>query len=462
MRTSKEKGKILIVDDEEKIRSILALILREEGFDVESARDGFDAIDKARSFAPHVLIVDLQMPRMDGVETIKRIRESIPETIAIILTAHGTIQSAVDAIRQGAYDYLTKPFDNDQMLAVISRAFQIYRLKEEVNNLRKELRRDYSVKGILGESKIIEDIRRKICQLAQTDATILIEGESGTGKELAARAIHYESKRRNDPFIIVDCTAIPSNLIESEFFGYEKGAFTDARTRQRGKFEEAHSGTIFLDEIAELSLDAQIRLLRVLQEKEFTRVGGLVPVKVDVRIIAATNRNLQKQVSLASFREDLFYRLNVLTLQMPSLRDHRADIPIYVESLLKKYADAFGKSVNKMSAEVLQTLQQLEWKGNFRELENAIQRAIFNSTGSSLEMSDLSNFPRDRAGDLKDWSTLSADKGLDSYIRDLSRDIERRIIMQTLKEVNWNRSEAARRLKISRKTLFNKIVQYHL
>ena len=357
-----------MVDDEEKIRNILAAILRDNGYTIETAKDGINAIGTSSSFAPDLLIVDLQMPRMDGLETIAAIRERLPRVVSIILTAHGSIQSAVQAIKQGAYDYITKPFDNEQILLIVKRALEIHRLTTEVDELKKELRRWNGLESIIGDSAAMQQVKREILQVAPTDATVLIDGESGTGKELAARSIHFESKRKELPFVVIDCAAIPPNLIESEFFGYEKGSFTGAAEQRTGKFEEANGGTVFLEEIGELPLDAQTRLLRVLQEKEFNRIGGTTPIKVDVRIIAATNKNLEAEVKDGKFRKDLFYRLNVLKITMPALRTHREDIHLYVGHFLKKHGPMFGKSVGEISTEALQLLGRHDWKGNIREL----------------------------------------------------------------------------------------------
>ncbi len=457
MKEGLGKGKVLIVDDEERIRTILAAILRDEGYEVEAAKDGIEAIERVTSFKPHVMIVDLQMPRMDGIETIVRIRERFPKAISIILTAHGTIQSAVQAVKQGVYDYLTKPFDNEQMLLVIKRALEVYRLAEEVDQLKSELGKKYGLQSILGDSSVMQEVRQQIRRIAETDATILIEGESGTGKELAARATHYESKRRNNPFIIVDCGAIPSSLIESQFFGHEKGAFTDAREQRIGKFEEAHTGSIFLDEIGELPLDAQTKLLRVLQEREFTRIGGNAPIKVDVRIIAATNKNLEKQVTEGKFRDDLYYRLSVLKLRIPSLRDHTEDVSLYVRHLLEKHAETFGKKVAGISDDALDLLMHREWKGNVRELENVVQRAMLNANGPRIEAADLEFLEEKAPGKMLAYNPAN---GLEAYVCSLTEHVERQVILQALQETDWNRTEAAEKLKISRKTLFNKMQQY--
>jgi DNA-binding NtrC family response regulator len=457
MKDVVRKGKILIVDDEEKIRNILGAILRDEGYEVELAQDGVEAIEKASAFKPQLLIVDLQMPRMNGLETIQRIKARLPGAVAIILTAYGTIQSAVQAIKQGVYDYLTKPFDNEQMLLIVKRAFDVYRLTAEVEHLRTELQKKFGLDSIIGDSPAMQEVVQQIRQVAATDATVLIEGESGTGKELVAKAIHYESKRKNNPLVIVDCTTVPANLIESEFFGHEKGAFTDARQARAGKFQEADTGTIFLDEISELPFHAQAKLLRVLQEKEFTRVGGNTPIKVDVRIITATNRNLETLVKEGKFREDLYYRLDVLKLRLPPLREHLEDIPLYVHHFLAKHNETFGKNLSGLSDDALHFLQKHEWKGNVRELENVVQRAMLTASGTRIEVSDL-EFLDKGAGETP--HPYNATEGLEAYVKSLTEQAERQIILKTLNETNWNRTEAAEKLKISRKTLFNKMQQY--
>ncbi len=445
-------GKLLIVDDEERIRNILATILRESGCEIETARDGFEAVEISKKFDPEVLIIDLQMPRMNGIETFSKIREIRPDAVAIILTAHGTIQTAVDAIKKGVYDYISKPFDNDQILLIVKRAIDVYRLTEEVGRLKGELAEKYGVAGMIGSSPAMGRVKEQIMQMSGTDATVLIDGESGTGKELAARAIHHESRRRDAPFVIVDCAAVPPGLIESEFFGHEKGAFTDARERRAGKFEEAHTGSVFLDEIGELPMNAQVRLLRVLQEKEFTRVGGTSPIRVDVRILAATNKNLSREVSEGRFREDLYYRLNVIHLTIPPLRDHREDIPQYADGFIRKHAASFGKKIEGISEESLRFLRDREWRGNIREFENAIQRALLGAAGTRLEVGDF--------GFMGGGGETGSDDGMEAIVRRIAERAERELIARALEETGGNRTAAAEKLKISRKTLFNKMRQY--
>ena len=455
--TRSTRIRVLVVDDEERIRTILAAILTSEGYQVETAADGIEALERGTAFRPDVLIVDLQMPRMDGIETISRFKERIPHAAAIILTAHGSIQSAVQAIKTGAYDYLTKPFDNDQLLMVVRRASDLVRMSSELERLRAKLEPAEGLRALLGDGDLMRDTRAQIQKLAATDATVLICGESGTGKELAARAIHNESRRKGEPLVVVDCTAIPEQLMESSFFGHEKGAFTDAHEQKTGAFEEANGGTVFLDEIGELSTGAQAKLLRVLQEKEFSRVGSATPIRVDVRVIAATNRDLAMRVREGKFREDLYYRLDVLKLRMPSLREHVKDIPLYARHFIEKYGALFGKRVTGVSEGALRHLGSLPWNGNVRELENAVQRGLLNASGDTIQEADIKVH-----AETGDWSPAQWDPaaGLEPFIKTVSEQAEKKIILESLGRTDWNRTETARQLKISRKTLFNKMQQY--
>ncbi len=453
MTTPTPDQRVLVIDDEERIRTILQAILADEGYEVQAAQDGMEGLRLAAASKPAVVIVDLQMPKMDGLETLRKLRTSVPDAVPIILTAHGSIASAVEAIKQGAYDYLTKPFDNEQLLLVIRRAAERARLSREVQELRRQIGGVYSPDDLLGESVGMLDVKNRLARIAEADATVLLQGESGTGKELAARAIHNTGRRRNGPFIVIDCTAIPSSLIESTFFGHEKGAFTDARERRPGKFEEADGGTAFLDEIGELPHDAQAKLLRVLQEHEFTRVGGTTPVRVDVRVVAATNKDLAAEVHEGRFREDLYYRLNVLQLEMPPLRRHPEDIPALARHFLQRHRLLLGSKVTEISEEALRILASHPWPGNVRELENTIQRTMLLSHGTRIE-----------AGDLKqiDWARHegSGGQGLEAQIRRVAADAERQLILNALQTTGWNRTAAAELLQVSRKTLFNKMQLY--
>ncbi len=459
MNTTHGAGRVLVVDDEERIRTILAAILKDEHYEVATASDGIEAMNKIGDFAPQVAIVDLQMPRMSGMETIERMMQVDKRIVIVVLTAHGSIQSAVQVTKHGVYDYLTKPFDNEQMLHVIRRAMQHHQLAAEVNDLKKKLGKQYGLESIVGESEPMRKVREEIKRIANTDAAVLIEGESGTGKELAARAIHYESLRNEGPLVVVDCGSVPISIIESEFFGHERGAFTDARDQRIGRFEEANSGSIFLDEIGELPMDAQTKLLRVLQEKEFMRVGGSSPVRVDVRVIAASNKNLEEQMKNGRFREDLFYRLNVLRLLIPPLRERKEDIPTYANYFVEKHKDTIHRGTCTISDEAIQVLMSHDWGGNVRELENAIQRAMLSMKNNKIQASDFSFLSR---RDIPNTIQFNGEDGMERYIKSLVENSERDIIIKVLRETDWNRINAATKLKVSRKTLFNKMQQYKI
>jgi len=449
-------ARVLIVDDEAKIRSILTRILKDEGYQVRDASSGEEAIQLARDFHPDVILMDLRMPGMNGIDSMVEIRRFLPCCMTIILTAYGTIPSAVEAVKRGAYDYLTKPFDNDELLLVIRRAVEHLRLSREVESLREQLREKYSFENIIGVSAAMQEVFELMHRVLPTDVTVLIQGESGTGKELVARALHYHGPRQNKPWVVVNCGAIPANLIESEFFGHERGAFTDAREQRIGKFEQANGGTLFFDEIGELSPDAQVKLLRVLQEKEITRVGGRETIPVDVRIIAATNKNLEEEVKKGSFREDLFYRISVFTISIPPLRERREDIPPLVEHFLQKYSQKLGVGPMRISREAMELLEDYPWPGNVRELENVIQRAMILCKKGTIIKEDLPL----RIQGYAEEETLGERVGLEERIKRLTEQLEREIILRTLEKCGGNRTQTARELQISRKTLFNKMRRY--
>jgi len=452
--------KILIVDDEKKIRNILTQILTDEGYETQTTSSGEEAIKNADKFKPDLILMDQKMPGIDGIEAMVKIKEKHPLSTVIIITAYGSIPLAVEAVKKGAYDYISKPFDNDELLIVIQRALERNKLTEEITNLKRQLQEKYSFKNIIGVSSGIQRVFEQMYRVCDTNATVLIQGESGTGKELVARAIHFSSKRKNKPFIAINCGAIPTSLLESEFFGYERGAFTDAKERKIGKFEQANEGTIFLDEIAELPGDAQVKLLRVLDERKITRLSGKTTIPIDVRVITATNTDLQKEVDKGNFRLDLFYRLNIFTIFIPPLRERKDDIPLLVENFINKYNTRLGLNVKSISKVAMNCLQEYDWPGNIRDLENAIQSAMIITKNDIIKKEDLpmriKGFPEVPS------EKVIEEKGLEEYTKELITKIEKEIILKTLEECGENRTKTAEKLKISRKTLFNKMKQYDL
>jgi DNA-binding NtrC family response regulator len=447
--------KLLIVDDEDKIIKILSRILSEEGYDLETACTGEEGIKRAKNHTPDIVLMDLNLPGMDGIESMSRIQQMAPETLTIILTAYGTISSAVEAMRKGAYDYLTKPFDNDELLMTIRRAEENLRLRREITDLKDQLREKYQFTNIIGQSQKIRSVFDLMEQVSKTDATVLVQGESGTGKELIVRAIHHAGVRKEKPFLAVNCGAIPPNLVESEFFGHEKGAFTDAKELRIGAFERAHGGTLFLDEIGELSLDTQVKLLRVLEDNSISRVGGSKEIPVDTRIIAATNKNLEKEIQKGSFRQDLYFRLNVFFIALPSLRERREDIPLLVDHFLEKYLKKVKSPVKDISSQAVKHLQSYDWPGNVRELENAIHSALIVCKGKSILPHHLplriQGYPQ-----IQD-NHPETNTGMEEKVGRICEEVEREMILKALTENNHSRTKAAEVLQISRKTLFNKM-----
>jgi len=458
MTLSLSTGRILLVDDEKSIRLLLTTLLEPQGFEVMGAGSGGEALNALQSFRPHVAILDLQMPRMDGIEVIQRLKERLPEVICVILTAHGSVQSAVQAMKAGAYDYLTKPFDNEQLLLIVRRAVERALLSEQLREIKTRLNVGEGVEKILGDSPVMQDLRHQILRIAGTEATVLIEGETGVGKELAAQAIHFHSKRKAGPFIIVNCAAVPVHLAESEFFGHEKGAFTDAIATRAGKFEQANGGTLFLDEVSELPPEIQAKLLRVLQERTVDRVGGNQAFIADVRVVAASNKPLESLTREGKFRQDLYHRLNLIRVSIPPLRMHLDDLAIYANSVILQASTGLGSKVRFISDEAIELLRACSWPGNIRELDHVIQRAMVFAEGETLEVKDIA----DALPPTGVSPAVGEGAGLEHQVRLSVEETERRLITEALEKANWNRTEAAELLRISRRTLFTKIDKYSI
>ena len=455
------KFKILVIDDEKNIRDIFSLLLEEKGYLVETAETGEGGLSKARKFSPDTILLDMNLPDLSGIEVLSRIKKFLPQAEVIIITAFGTVKSAVEATKLGAYDYLEKPVDNEELLLLISRALEVKKLLREVEELKSELSERYRFSNIIGTSSKMNSIFQMMGKIARVDGTVLITGESGTGKELVARAIHFNGPRKDGPFVVVNCGAIPKDLIESEFFGHTKGAFTDAKTEKTGKVELAHKGTIFLDEVGELSPEAQVKLLRALGEKEIAKVGGTKTIPIDVRVIAATNKDLEGEMRKGSFREDLYWRLAVLSIHLPPLRERKSDISLLCEHLIEKYNEEIGKEAKGVSEQALEHLMNYSWPGNIRELESVIYEAMVLSERPLIEEHDLPLRIRGTSPEKEDIF-FEAEKPLSKAIQAVTEKVEKRLIEKALEESGGNRTKAAQKLGISRKTLFNKMLHYKL
>lgn len=449
---------ILVVDDEESVRKLLTAVLKKEGYTVETAEDGRQAVEKAQAIKPALVIMDIRMPQMDGLAAFKAIREENKEVLVVLMTAFAAVETAVEAVKLGAYDYIIKPFNIDEVKLLIKRAMQVQTLTEEVKVLREELHSNYRLDKLLTNSPKMQELYRIIGKVASTNATVLITGESGTGKELIANTIHYNSSRSHGPFIKINCGALPESLLESELFGHEKGSFTGAAARKLGRFELANKGTIFLDEIGEVSPALQVKLLRVLQEREFERVGGTEPVKTDIRIIAATNRNLEEMVAKGTFREDLYYRLNVVFIHVPPLRERREDIHLLADYFLHKYAQENNKTMSMFDIETCSLLADYHWPGNVRELANVVERAVIMSTGCVI-------FPEDLPAALSRHQILAMEASSDyagQPLKEIIKQVERNVIKQALANNNGNKVKTAKDLGMSRRSLLYKIEEYEL
>ena len=418
--------------------------------------NGREAVEALLSFQPDVILLDQQMPVMTGVEALEKIKQISPNQVVLFVTAFGSISLAVDAVKKGAYDFIEKPFDNDKLLLTVGRAVEHSRMKGEISNLKKSLGEKKS--AVIGDNTGLKQVMTQVRRVAETNATVLIHGESGTGKELIARAVHDNSLRSQGPFVAINCGAIPLTLMESELFGHERGAFTDAKEAKAGTFERADGGTLFLDEVGELPLDAQVKLLRVLEERRITRIGGKKAIPVDVRIVAATNRNLDDEVKNGHFRLDLLYRLNVFTLILPPLRERKEDIPLLTNFFIRKYNRTLSLDVQSVSPEAISLLTSYDWPGNVRDLENAIQSSMILCTGGVIRPEHLPD--RIKGYELAEAQTVSGSSG--NSIREINAQMEKELIIEALKKHNFNRTLTAEALNISRKTLFNKMKRYGL
>jgi two-component system response regulator HydG len=450
------KTKLLIVDDERTQREMLRSILEMQGFQVFAAADGHEALNILDKHRADIVISDLKMPQMSGLELFARIREKHPEIIFMIMTGHGTIENAVEAVKQGIYTYITKPIDTDDLIHHIQLAHQAYNLKRENVALKQEVSAVRASKEIVGSSKEMKTLMEQVAMVAKSDATILIRGESGTGKELIANAIHFNSNRHDGPFVKVNCGAIPETLLEDELFGHEKGAFTTALNRRRGRFELAHKGTIFLDEIGDMAPQLQVKILRVLQEREFERIGGSEIITVDVRLIAATHTNLEEMVREGKFREDLYYRINVVPLEIPPIRKRRDDILLLANYFLEMYSAKNNRKFKGLTRKAQETMLQYAWPGNVREIENTIERAVVMGQGEYIDESDL--LLTLKGVHLNAQAVF--DKLLDENIP--LETVEKELLSRSLDRANGNRSLAARNLGLSRRTLQYRAEKYNL
>lgn len=450
----KGKSSVLVVDDDLAHRTMLRTLLSSWGYEVSEADDGGSAIEAVRRRPFDLVLMDIRMIHVSGIEALEEIKAFNPAIPVILMTAFASVETAVEALKKGAYDYLTKPLDFDELQVAIGRAMEHSRLREENRLLKESLRLQFDRGNLIGRSAAMTRLLETVAQVAPSEATVLITGESGTGKEVIAGALHYNSPRREGPFIKINCAAIPETLLESELFGHEKGAFTGADRRKEGKFRQASGGSLFLDEVSEMSVGMQVKLLRVLQEREITRVGGEEVIRVDVRVIAATNRDLLREIDTGRFRQDLFYRLNVVTLHVPPLRERKDDIPPLAEHFLRMFAEKNRKSVKGFSPQAMDRLIRYDWPGNVRELMNTVERGVVMSRSQYIDEGELTPILLDRpvaaghgqAGGAGGESSLEA--------------LEKATILKTLEQTGGNKSEAARRLGITRRTLHQKLKKY--
>jgi two-component system response regulator PilR (NtrC family) len=455
------KPKILVVDDEKSMREFLEIMLRKEGYEVACARDGKEALNSLKARPYDLVLSDIRMPGVDGMEVLNRAKENSPGTIVIMITAYGSTESAVEAMKRGAYDYITKPFQVDEIKLIIRKALEKKTLEEENIQLRKELESKYQFGNLVGNSPGMLKVYDLIQRVKDTRANILISGESGTGKELVAKAVHYNSPRKDKSFVTINCSAIPETLMESELFGHMKGAFTGAFSNKQGLFEAAEGGAVFLDEIGELSPSLQVKLLRVIQDRIFRRVGGTEDIEVDVRIITATNKNLEEEVRQGGFREDLFYRLNVIQIKIPPLRERREDIPVLARHFLDRYSRELGKGIKKISEEAMGRLVNYSYPGNVRELENIIERAVALESSSAILPESLPPVVFEKPSEIALREEIELPPaGLD--LEEVVGGIEKGLLLKALQNARGVKKEAAKLLKISFRSLRYRLKKYGL
>ena len=457
--------RVLVVDDEENLRHILSIILTKEGYEVEAVKNGREALNCLEKSIYDTVLCDIRMPVMDGITFLKGAKGQGSgvrgETTIIMMSAYGTIDDAIEAMKLGAYDFISKPFKSDEVLLTIRKAEERERLRRENSELREVVKKDYGVTGIITKNDEMVKMLATVKKVADYKTTVLITGESGTGKELIARALHYNGARGSKAFVAVNCGAIPENLLESEFFGHVKGAFTDAVRNKKGLFEEAEGGTLFLDEIGELPFHLQVKLLRVLQEEEVMRIGDTKPIKVSVRIVAATVKDLDREVKEGRFREDLFYRLNVLPIHLPPLRERPEDIPALSSHFLEKYKDRHRVKVGAVSPDAMKLLMDYTWPGNVRELENAIERSVLLSEGENISVSALPPAVRGKMVTASPGTVLKSGISADNLsIKKAARAMEEELIKRALEKSHANRTHAAELLELSHRALLYKIKEY--
>ncbi|HEY6560066.1 MAG TPA: sigma-54 dependent transcriptional regulator [Polyangiaceae bacterium] len=449
--------RVLVVDDEENLRVVLRTLLRRHGYEVETAANGDEALGLVSSFGPDCILTDVRMPRMGGLDLLATLKAKGNEATVIVMSAYGNMDLAIEAMKAGAYDYVQKPFKPDEVVLALRKAEERELLRRENRALREEIRKEHRFEDILAKSQKMQEIFRTISKIAEYKTTVLVSGESGAGKELVARALHRRSSRRGGPFVAVNCGAIPENLLESELFGHKKGAFTDAIQDRRGLFEEAHTGTLFLDEIGELPLGLQVKLLRVLEDEKIRRLGDVRDLKVDVRIIAASHRDLLAETKAGRFREDLFYRLNVLPIHCPPLRERREDIPLLIEHFTTRNNTRLGTNIRGLDTEARRLLYEYSWPGNVRELENTIERAMVLAEGDQIVAADLP----ERIREARDPVQMQLASG-ELSVKKTTRIIEEILIRRALQKTRGNRTRAAEILEISHRALLYKIKDYQI